>query len=99
MTQRTLHTFMSAETASGARDTYFPDYRFEAGSPRRTLQGIVSNGGAVAIYTGVDPNSSSEVLVSVFTSTTFNFVLDYPIARITAVKTSGAGAITLKGLV
>ena len=100
MTQRKAFTFLSSATASNASGSYLTDYRFEDGSAKRTIQGTLTGGSAVALYTYVHPtDETTGVLVSSYTTSSFTAVIEGPVAKIKVIKTSATGVADVQGLV
>ena len=95
----TQHTFMSSVTASGASASYLTDYRFDTAT-ERTIQGMLTSGASIALYTHVNLTSeNTRVLVSTFSSSSFVTIIEGPVAKIEVVKTSGGGTAWVDGLV
>lgn len=93
------HTFLSAATTVSTSSKYLTDYRFND-QTQRTLQGTLTGGAAVNIYTYVNTqNENTKHLVSTFTASAFSTVIDGPVAAIEVVKAGTTGTAWVDGLV
>ena len=93
------HTFLSATTTAGTSSKYLTDYRI-GDKIERTLQGTLTSGATVQLYTHVNlTNENTRHLVSTFSTSSFSTVIDGPVAAVEIVKSGASGTAWVDGLV
>jgi hypothetical protein len=99
MTERNLHTFLSAATSASASATYKLDYRFDE-APTRTLMGTLTAGAHLNVFGALDPTGNGvEHLISVVSASSFMMVIEAPLGRLRLEKVGASGTATVQGLV
>lgn len=98
MSELKTHRFMTSVTTTAASATYLTDYRFND-IPQRTIQGILTSGAKVNLYTYMSPSDETVGhLVSTFDASSFSTVIEGPVAKIKIEMVSG-GTAWVEGLV